>query len=81
MAWKSLDDAASYASPIMIDHGGKKLIAALTAEGVVAVQPNDGKEVWRFPFKDMLAESSTTPVQAGDTLIVSSITLGSVGLN
>jgi outer membrane protein assembly factor BamB len=80
VAWKSLDDPASYASPIIIDHGGKKLLVTLTANGVVAVQPNDGQLAWRFPFKDLLAESSTTPVQVGDRLIASSITLGSVAL-
>jgi outer membrane protein assembly factor BamB len=36
--------------------------------------------IWRFPFKDALAESSTTPVVVGDKLIVSSITLGTVAL-
>jgi outer membrane protein assembly factor BamB len=80
VAWKSLDDAASYASPILIDHAGKKLLVALTAEGVVAVQPDNGQLVWRHPFKDALFESSTTPVKAGDRLIASSITLGSVAL-
>jgi outer membrane protein assembly factor BamB len=36
--------------------------------------------LWQFPFKDALFESSTTPVLVGDTVIASSITLGSVGL-
>jgi outer membrane protein assembly factor BamB len=80
VAWKSLDDTASYSSPIMIDQGGKKLLVALTAEGVVAVQPENGQLVWRYPFKDALFESSTTPVKVGDRLIASSITLGSVAL-
>lgn len=80
VAWKSLDDPASYASPILIDHGGKKLLVALTADGVVAVQPDDGQLAWRFPFKDLLAESSTTPLKVGDRLIASSITLGSIAL-
>jgi outer membrane protein assembly factor BamB len=81
VAWKALDDPASYSSPIMIEHGGKKLIVALTAEGVVAVDPASGKLAWRHPFKDALAESSTTPLKVGDRLIASSITLGSVALN
>lgn len=80
VAWKSLDDPASYASPILIEQAGQKLIVALTASGVVAVQPSDGALVWRFPFKDAMSESSTTPVVVGDKLIVSSITLGTTAL-
>lgn len=80
VVWKSLDDPASYASPILIEQAGQKLIVALTADGVVAVQPSDGALVWRYPFKDGLSESSTTPVVVGDKLIVSSITLGTTAL-
>jgi outer membrane protein assembly factor BamB len=56
-------------------------LVALTALGIVALEPETGKLVWRHPFKDALAESSTTPVQVGDKLIASSITLGSIALN
>jgi outer membrane protein assembly factor BamB len=80
VAGKTLNDPASYASPILIEQGGKKLLVALTADAIVAVQPTDGQQVWRFPFSDTIAESSTTPVKVGDRLIASSITLGSVSL-
>lgn len=80
VVWKSLDDPASYASPILINQAGQKLIVALTADGVVALQPADGKLVWRFPFRDAMAESSTTPVVVGDRLLVSSIMQGTAAL-
>jgi outer membrane protein assembly factor BamB len=35
---------------------------------------------WQYALVDKLAESSTTPVRIGDTLIGSSVTYGSVGL-
>lgn len=78
--WQALDDPASYASPIVIDHGGQREIVLLNANGVVGVSAKDGALLWRFPFKDLLSESSTTPVKVGDLLIASSVTLGSVGL-
>jgi outer membrane protein assembly factor BamB len=78
--WQTLDDPASYASPILIDHAGHSEVVALTANAVVGVSAKDGKLFWRFPFKDLLSESSTTPVKVGDLLIASSVTLGSVGL-
>jgi outer membrane protein assembly factor BamB len=80
VAWKALDDAASYASPIVIDHGGRRQLVTLTGEGVVAVAPADGALLWHFPFKDRLQESSTTPVRVGDIIVASTVTRGSVGL-
>lgn len=80
VAWKALDDAACYSSPIVIDHAGKRAVVALTATGVVALASEDGSVLWQYPFRDRLQESSTTPVKVGDLLIVSSVTLGSVAL-
>lgn len=79
-AWKTLDDKASYASPNLFKQGNGRQLVFLTAANLVAVDPQDGKKIWEYPFKDALSESSTTPVRAGDMLIGSSITLGSVGL-
>ena len=80
VVWKALEDAASYASPIMIDHGGRRQVVALTGEGVVGLAAADGASLWTYPFKDRLQESSTTPVRVGDLLIASTVTRGSVGL-
>jgi outer membrane protein assembly factor BamB len=76
--WKNLDDGASYSSPIRLRKN--KQVIFLTQQGLVGLNPRDGDVLWRFPFKDLILESSTTPVRAGDLLIASSITLGSVGL-
>ena len=79
-AWKSLDDKASYSSPIVFGKGKERQVVFLTGDGVVSLAPADGSLFWRFPLKDKLFESSTTPVRAGDLLLASSITYGSVGL-
>ena len=71
--WKSGDDAASYASPIV---SGDQVIA-LTGSHLRAVALADGRPAWAVPFKDQLNESSTTPVVAEGTLIASSVTRGS----
>jgi outer membrane protein assembly factor BamB len=80
VAWKSLDDAASYASPIITEHAGKRQLVALTAEAVVSLDPANGELYWRYPFRDAINESSTTPLRVGDLIVASSVTLGSVGL-
>lgn len=76
-AWKNLDDAASYSSPLLIDDG-KQRVVFLTAKRIVAVSPKNGAVYWEYPFVDLLLESSCTPVAVGDKVLASSITAGSV---
>jgi outer membrane protein assembly factor BamB len=78
--WKSLDDRASYSSPIVFEQGGQRQVVFLTGQGVVSLNPNDGSLFWSFPLVDRLLESSATPMRTGDYLLASSITYGSVGL-
>lgn len=80
VAWKALDDPASYASPVAIGEGAKRQIIVLTQKGLASLSPGDGTINWQHPFQDRLNESSTTPLQVGDLLLGSSVTLGSVAL-
>jgi outer membrane protein assembly factor BamB len=78
--WKSLDDKASYSSPIAIGNGDHRQLVFLTAKRLVSLSPKDGAVAWEFPLVDALSESSTTPVRAGNVVFASSITYGGVGL-
>ena len=80
VAWKSLDDPASYASPILFGEGDQRQAVFLTGANVASLNPTDGSVYWRFPLVDRLMESSTTPIRVGDLVLASSITYGSVGL-
>jgi outer membrane protein assembly factor BamB len=80
IVWKKLDDKASYASPIIVGKDANTQVIFLTAKGVVSLAPADGALFWRVPMVDLLAESSSTPVAAGDILLASSITTGSIGI-
>jgi outer membrane protein assembly factor BamB len=80
VAWKSRSDGASYSSPIVFGKGKERQVVFLTADGVISLDPANGNLFWRFPLRDLLFESSTTPVRAGDYLLASSITYGCVGL-
>jgi len=79
--WKSLDDKASYSSPILIGSALDPTAVFLTQKGLVGLRVADGTPQWSFPFEDKLAESSTTPVRVGDKLLISSITLGTAMLS
>jgi outer membrane protein assembly factor BamB len=80
VAWKSMDDPASYSSPILFGEGAERQAVFLTGANVASLNPADGSVYWRYPLVDKLLESSTTPIRAGDLLLASSITYGSVGL-
>jgi outer membrane protein assembly factor BamB len=80
VAWKALDDRASYSSPVAFGKGKERQVVFLTGQNVVSLNPADGQKFWEFPLVDKLFESSTTPIRAGDLLVASSITYGSDGL-
>lgn len=78
--WKKLDDGATYSSPIVHGSGENKQIIFLTAKGLVGLSPKDGSVFWQHPLVDLILESSTTPVIAGEILFGTSITFGGLGL-
>ncbi len=80
VAWKGLDDPASYSSPILTGDGATRQLIVFTGKGLFSLDPGGGKPYWGFPLRDALLESSTTPVRAGDRLLASSITYGSACL-
>ncbi|HET6576469.1 MAG TPA: PQQ-binding-like beta-propeller repeat protein [Fimbriiglobus sp.] len=79
VAWKATDDPASYASPLPLGKGDDARLVFLTGSHLRALTAG-GKELWAVPFKDKLNESSTTPVKAGDLIVGSSVTAGSIAV-
>jgi outer membrane protein assembly factor BamB len=77
VAWKVLDDRASYSSPIVTGLGAERQVIVLTQKELVGLSPADGKVFWTYPFVDKLSESSSTPALSGDLVIASSVTGGS----
>jgi outer membrane protein assembly factor BamB len=78
--WKSQDDAASYSSPIAVGKGKGRQLIFLTQAGAIGLDPAGGQLLWSYPFKDRVFENSCTPAVSGDTLLLSSITLGSAAV-
>lgn len=70
--WKTGDDQAAYASPVAVTVGGKRQAIFFTADGLLAVQAEDGKELWRVPWKTEYDVNICTPLALGDTLFVAS---------
>src|SRR2546423_1693170 len=54
VVWKAQNDTPAYAAPIITNVAGKRMMIAFMVEGVVAIDPADGKLLWRFPVKTAL---------------------------
>ncbi len=79
--WRSLNDQASYSSPIMIEQAGRPTVLVWTGDSVAALDPHDGDVRWRYPWapKDMPI-GVATPVVQGDRAFFTSFYDGSLML-
>jgi outer membrane protein assembly factor BamB len=68
--WKGEDDKITHASPILADILGARQAIFFTQKGLVAVQPADGKLLWRHPFRYNVS-TAASPVVAGDIVYCS----------
>jgi outer membrane protein assembly factor BamB len=79
--WKANNDQASYSSPTIAEINGKTLAVFLTREGVVVLNPADGKVHSTFPWRPRLNESvnAATPlVRKNEIFITVSYGAGAV---
>ncbi|HUR45318.1 MAG TPA: PQQ-binding-like beta-propeller repeat protein [Candidatus Saccharimonadales bacterium] len=76
--WKSQNDAAAYAPPIVATLKGAKQLVAYTADSLLGVGLETGNLLWRIPLKTTFARHVTTPVVIGDSVYVASHEFGLV---
>jgi outer membrane protein assembly factor BamB len=77
--WKALDDPAGYSAPIVIDHGGKRVIVCWTGTRIAGLDPADGKLLWEHPYKHkQFVINMPTPVVRDGNLFVTSFYDGAV---
>lgn len=69
--WKWSGEEPSYASPVIMEAGGMKLVIAQTSKSLLALNTADGKVEWQLPFagKGMGGYNTATPIVDGQTLI------------
>jgi len=75
--WKaeSINDNASYTSPLMIERNGIKQIISVLSKNIIGVQPQDGKIVWKFDIGKYDKErnnNTNTPLYYDGELYVTS---------
>jgi len=78
--WKSQNDQAAYAAPIIATIAGVKQLVSFTTDGVIGLALKDGRLLWRVPVHTTFARHVTTPVVFGDMVVVSSHEIGLIGI-
>jgi outer membrane protein assembly factor BamB len=68
--WRSGDDPAGYATPIVIDRGGRRELVAWTPEHVVGIAVDNGRILWSVPYKVTYGVSIATPIYVDGTALV-----------
>ena len=71
--WKATSDEASYSSPVVATVGGKRRVFVITREALVALQPDDGKMLFRSPWRPPMhaSVSAAAPLVIGDFIFIS----------
>jgi outer membrane protein assembly factor BamB len=69
VVWKWDADGPAYASPVIGTFGGVRQLITQSQDHCLAVSPNDGKLLWKIPFKTPYDQNSVTPTIAGDLVI------------
>jgi outer membrane protein assembly factor BamB len=78
--WKSQDDLASYAAPVLARLAGVTQAVCFTVDGVIGLNPEDGRLLWRIPLKTPSGRNCATPVIVDDWVVVGSYRAGLVGI-
>jgi len=80
VVWKSQNDQAAYAAPIIATLAGERQLICFTVEGLIALDPKDGRLFWRIPIKTALGRHVTTPVVYNNLVVAGSHQAGLVGV-
>ncbi|HLM99068.1 MAG TPA: PQQ-binding-like beta-propeller repeat protein [Bryobacteraceae bacterium] len=64
--WKSLDDKASYTSPVIANMGGERQIIVVSGTRVVGLRLKDGGLLWQYPWYTSPEVNSAEPVFLDD---------------
>ncbi len=78
--WKSQDDLAAYAAPMLATLAGVRQAVCLTVTGLVGLTLADGKPLWRVPIKTSYGRNASTPVIADDWVVAGSYQAGLLGV-
>jgi outer membrane protein assembly factor BamB len=76
--WKSQDDQAAYAPPIIATIAGVKQVVAFTVSGALGLDAKDGALLWRVPLTTNYGRHVMAPIVHDDLVVVGSHEVGLV---
>lgn len=71
IVWSSGPDAGGYATPVPFTADGKTAVAIFSASALVAVDPKNGRELWRYPWESSRDVNAADPLVQGDRMFLS----------
>ena len=82
--WKSQNDRAAYAPPMMAKLAGVEQLICFTGEALIGLDPQNGNLFWRRPIKTAFGRHATAPVwnkdEDKDIVVVSSHQAGMIAM-
>jgi outer membrane protein assembly factor BamB len=72
VVWQALDDPIGQATPVWVEAGSSSQIIFFTGAGAIGVTPQNGKLLWRYPWKTRFDLNIATPIYADGQVFVSS---------
>jgi outer membrane protein assembly factor BamB len=81
--WMSpaLGQGSSFCSPLLINHGDKRMIVTMTETAVVAFSPEQGAVLWQHPYENPRQNHPITPIyHEGLLYVTSGYGKGAIGL-
>ncbi len=70
--WTSADGECGYATPVPFEQGGKKRLALFGKDTLMAVNADDGKELWSYPWQTEHDINAADPVISGQQAFITS---------
>lgn len=64
-AWRALDDAQAYVSPMLTNLAGRRQIMVVSSSRVMGVAPEDGSLLWSHPWDTSMGINVSQPIVVG----------------
>jgi outer membrane protein assembly factor BamB len=80
VVWKAREGTPAYSAPVIAQIAGVRQLVAFMADGVMSLDPADGRLLWRLPIKTAFGRHVMAPVVVGDMVVVSSHQVGLIGI-
>jgi outer membrane protein assembly factor BamB len=80
VVWKSQNDPAAYAAPMIATFEGVRQVVSFSVDGVLGVERHTGELLWRMPVRTAYGRHVTAPVIHPIGVIVSSHQMGLIAV-